>query len=101
MTRLPRAVAVKDGRFLRPPEGLVLDGREHGGRLVCVAIDGCCMMPVFGINREKYPIDEYGVADCKMKANTALLASVCVLNRQRSSSSHSRVAKKLSHMALS
>jgi hypothetical protein len=34
-----------------------------------------------------------------MKANTALLASVCVLNRQRSSRSHSRVAKKLSHMA--
>src|SRR3954466_7416379 len=36
-----------------------------------------------------------------MKLNTALLASICVLNRQRSSSSHSRVAKKLSHMALS
>src|ERR1700738_4202819 len=51
LTRLPRAVAVKDGRFLRPPEGLVLDGREHGGRLVCVAIDGCCMMPVFVVNR--------------------------------------------------
>jgi len=33
-------VAVKDGRLLRPPEGLVLDGREHGGRLVCVAIEG-------------------------------------------------------------
>ena len=51
LTRLPRAVAVKDGRFLWPPEGLVLDGREHGGRLVCVAIDGCCMMPVFVVNR--------------------------------------------------
>src|SRR5215469_1578993 len=51
LTRLPRAVAVKDGRLLRPPEGLVLDGREHGGRLVCVAIDGCCMMPVFVVNR--------------------------------------------------
>ena len=51
LTRLPRAVAVKDGRFLRPPEGLVLDGCEHGGRLVCVAIDGCCMMPVFVVNR--------------------------------------------------
>jgi len=43
-------VAVKDGRFPRPPEGLVLDGREHGGRLVCVAIDGCSMMPVFVVN---------------------------------------------------
>src|SRR5215469_1024502 len=51
LTRLPRAVAVKDGRFLGPPEGLVLDGHEHGGRLVCVAIDGCCMMPVFVVNR--------------------------------------------------
>src|SRR5215472_13135989 len=38
LTRLPRAVAVKDGR-------------EHGGRLVCVAIDGCCMMPVFVFDR--------------------------------------------------
>ena len=36
-----------------------------------------------------------------MKANDALRASACVLNRQRSSSSHSSVAKKLSHMALS
>ena len=30
---------------------LVLDGHEHGGRLVCVAMDGCCMMPVFVVNR--------------------------------------------------
>src|SRR5215467_5420050 len=51
LMRLPRAVAVKDGRVRRPPEGLVLDGGEHGGRLVCVAIDGCCMMPVFVVNR--------------------------------------------------
>ena len=29
LTRLPRAVAVKDGRLLRPPAGLVLDGREQ------------------------------------------------------------------------
>src|ERR1700732_5526530 len=41
LTRLPRAVAVKDGRFLRPPEGLVLDGREHGGRLGGGGGDGC------------------------------------------------------------
>ena len=36
-----------------------------------------------------------------MKSKTALRASACVLNRRRASSSHSRVAKKLSHMALS
>src|SRR6478672_3128120 len=35
-----------------------------------------------------------------MKANVALRASACVLNRQRARSSHSSVAKKLSHMAL-
>ena len=33
----PRAAAVKDGRHLRrPPEGLVLDGREHDGTLAAV-----------------------------------------------------------------
>jgi hypothetical protein len=31
-------VAVKDGPTSGPPGGLVLDGREHGGRLVCVGI---------------------------------------------------------------
>jgi hypothetical protein len=36
-----------------------------------------------------------------MNWNAELRASACVLNRHRSSSSHSRVAKKLSHMALS
>jgi hypothetical protein len=36
-----------------------------------------------------------------MKANVALRVSACVLNRQRSRNSHSSVAKKLSHMALS
>jgi len=44
MVRLPRTAAVKDGPFLGPPEGLVLDGREHGGRLVCIGIDCCCLM---------------------------------------------------------
>ncbi len=36
-----------------------------------------------------------------MKSNTALRASICVRNRCRSRSSHSSVAKKLSHIALS
>jgi hypothetical protein len=32
MAAASRAAAVRDGRFLRPPAGLVLDGREHGAR---------------------------------------------------------------------
>jgi hypothetical protein len=36
-----------------------------------------------------------------MKAKTVLCASAGVLNRCRASSSHSNVAKKLSHIALS
>src|SRR5947207_1927497 len=36
-----------------------------------------------------------------MKSKTAMRASTWVLKRRRLSSSHSRVAKKLSHMALS
>jgi hypothetical protein len=36
-----------------------------------------------------------------MKANTVRRASAGVLKRHRASNSHSRVAKKLSHMALS
>jgi hypothetical protein len=38
MMRPSRAAAVKDGPTWGPPGGLVLDGREHGGRLVCVGI---------------------------------------------------------------
>ena len=38
MVRPSRAAAVKDGPTWGPPEGLVLDGREHDGRLVCVGI---------------------------------------------------------------
>jgi hypothetical protein len=30
----PRAAAVNDGPSLGPPEGLVIDGREHGGMLI-------------------------------------------------------------------
>jgi hypothetical protein len=40
-----RAAAVKDGRILRPPGGLVLDGREHADGLVCVGIDRQRVMP--------------------------------------------------------
>src|SRR5271165_6870885 len=39
MVRRSRAAAVKDGPVLGPPEGLVLDGRERGGRLVWVGGD--------------------------------------------------------------
>jgi len=51
MVRLSRAAAVKDGPFLGPPGGLVLDGREHGGRLLCVGIDCCRLMLAFVIDR--------------------------------------------------
>jgi hypothetical protein len=34
------AAGVKNGPILRPPEGLVLDGRKHDGTLACVGIDG-------------------------------------------------------------
>src|SRR5262249_51347739 len=41
MTMRPaRGAAVKDGPLLGPPEGLVLDGREHAGRLARVG-RGC------------------------------------------------------------
>jgi hypothetical protein len=48
VTRLSRTAAVNDGRLLRPPKGLVLDGCEHDGRLVCVGID---LMPAFVVDR--------------------------------------------------
>jgi hypothetical protein len=38
MMRPSHVVAVKDGPTWGPPGELVLDGREHGGRLVCVGI---------------------------------------------------------------
>jgi hypothetical protein len=50
MMRPSRAVAVKDGPGLGPPAGLVLDGREHGGRLVCV---GTCRMMALVLDRRK------------------------------------------------
>jgi hypothetical protein len=60
MVRLPRTAAVKDGPSLGPHEGLVLDGCEHGGRLVWVGIDCCCMMPPLIIDRGE--ISDRGVS---------------------------------------
>jgi hypothetical protein len=51
MVRPSRAAAVKDGRILGPPEGRVLDGREHGSRLVCVGIDLQALMPALIVDR--------------------------------------------------
>jgi hypothetical protein len=53
MVRPSGAVAVKDGPILGPPEGLVLDGREHDGRLVCVGIDCRRLMPALVIDWRK------------------------------------------------
>jgi hypothetical protein len=64
MVRLPRTAAVKDGPFLGPPAGLVLDGREHGGRLVCVGIDCCCMMTLLIIDRGE--ISDRGVSAARI-----------------------------------
>ena len=52
MVEWPRAAAVKDRRR-RPPKAArsVLDGREHGGRLVIVGNDDHCMMPSFVVDR--------------------------------------------------
>ena len=48
------AVARSGGQgrpLLGPPEGLVLDAREHGGRLVCVGIDSRRLMPPLVVDR--------------------------------------------------
>jgi hypothetical protein len=45
------AASVKDGRFLGLPKGLVLDGREHGGTLARVGIDGRRLMPPLIVDR--------------------------------------------------
>jgi hypothetical protein len=60
MVRLPRTAAVKDGPFLGPPEGLVLDGSEQYGRLVCVGIDRGRWMPPLIIDRRE--ISDRGMA---------------------------------------
>jgi hypothetical protein len=53
MLRPSRAAAVKDGPTWGPPGGLVLDGREHGGRLVCVGNDVDCLVPAFVLDRRE------------------------------------------------
>jgi hypothetical protein len=53
VSRLARAAAVKDGRVLRPPAGLVRDGREHGGRLMCVGNDSGCLISALVVDRRK------------------------------------------------
>src|SRR5271169_4657622 len=55
MMRPSRAAAVKNGPTSGPPEGLVLDGREHGGRLVCV-----------GIGRVTLVVDRREISDRRM-----------------------------------
>jgi hypothetical protein len=51
MLRPSRAAAVKDGRILRLPAGLVLDGREHDGRLACVGGNCRSVMPALVVDR--------------------------------------------------
>jgi ABC transporter substrate binding protein len=46
--RPSRAAAVKDGPTWGPPGGLVLDGREHDGRLVCVGIGRVTLVVIRG-----------------------------------------------------
>ena len=45
------AVSTASTGSCRPREGLVLDGREHDGRLVCVGIDRRRLMPTLVIDR--------------------------------------------------
>ncbi len=51
MVRASRAAAVKDGPLLGPPGGLVLEGREHDGRLAWVGIDRQRVMSALVIDR--------------------------------------------------
>jgi hypothetical protein len=51
MVRPSRGAAVKDGPLLGPPGGLVLDGREHDGRLVCVGIERWGVMSAHVVDR--------------------------------------------------
>ena len=60
MVRPSRAAAVKDGPILGPPEGRVLDGREHGGGVVCVGIDLQVLMPALIVDRSE--VSDRGMA---------------------------------------
>jgi hypothetical protein len=54
MVRLARAAAVKEEGRPHPaaaPAGLVLDGREHGGRLMCVGNDSGWLLAAFVVDR--------------------------------------------------
>src|SRR5262245_41436745 len=83
------------------PSSLNFDGCEHDGRLARVGIERITAL-VIDLRDSRATNDDD--ADCRkrsMKSKSAIRASACVLNRHRSRSSHSSVAKKLSHMALS
>jgi len=80
-----RGAAVKDGLLLGPPGGLILDARELDSRLMCVGIDRQRVMPAL-------VVDRWEVSNRRV--------TTAALNRQRSRSSNSSVAKKLSHTAL-
>ena len=43
--------AVKNGPFLGPPRGLVLDGRKHDGTLASVEIDRAIPVPALVLGR--------------------------------------------------
>ncbi len=65
MVRPSRAAAVKDGPILRPPGGLVLDGREHGGRLVCVGNDAAADAGARSRSARDIRSRSGGGADCR------------------------------------
>jgi peptide-methionine (S)-S-oxide reductase len=58
---------------------------------------------IFHTSDEQKKVAEDTIADVEASINSkmAILASACVLNRRRFRSSHSKMAKKLSHIALS
>ena len=100
-TRLSRAAAVKDGPSLGPPGGLVLDGREHDGRLMRAGIVRMMVLVIDGREIAQGRMTPTRIVEALDEIEDDDPCFACVLNRHRARSSHSRVAKKLSHMALS